>query len=147
MCNRSKEERLKLKEATLKEIVEQYFELEAKPSRHWIDTRAILNGMFSRLWDKAGHQRQQAANTGTDWTMFARTAYLLNEKLFVALRPFFQWAVERGTPEHNPMLGIKPPPPLPARTRYLFAWLKSKALWLATEEEGWPFQQSTGCFF
>ena len=37
-----KEERLKLKEATLKEIAEQYFELEAKPSRHWIDTRAIF---------------------------------------------------------------------------------------------------------
>ena len=46
----------------------------------------------------------------------------------------------RGKPEHNPLLGIKPPPPLPARTRYLSPD-EIKALWLATEEESWPFQQ------
>ena len=135
-----KEERLKLKEATLKEITEQYFKLEAKPSRHWIDTRALFEHyVFPALGAKpiSTVSRQQIRALLDN---VRKNGASVERKLFVALRPFFQWAVERGVPEHNPLLGIKPPPPLPARTRYLSPD-EIKALWLATEEESWPFQQ------
>ena len=135
-----KEERLKLKEATLKEIVEQYFKLEAKPSRHWIDTRAIFERyVFPVLGTKpiSTVSKQQIRALLDD---VRKNGASVERKIFVALRPFFQWAVERGTPEYNPLLGIKPPPPLPARTRYLSPG-EIKALWLATGEENWPFKQ------
>ena len=58
--------------------------------------------------------------------------------LFVDLRPFFKWALERELIEANPMLGMKPPAAAVKRDRVLEDH-EIKAFWQAASDVSWPF--------
>jgi integrase len=59
-------------------------------------------------------------------------------RAFSAVRKFFNWALERDLLEASPCAGVKPPSPARSRDRIL-ADDELRAVWLATDELGYPF--------
>jgi integrase len=59
-------------------------------------------------------------------------------RAFSAVRKFFNWTLERDLIEASPCAGVKPPSPARSRDRIL-ADDELRAVWLATDELGYPF--------
>ena len=116
-----KEERYKLAAETFKDVAEAFLDQQSKPTRYWHEMRQVLNrDAYEAFGSKpiVTITKQQIRATLDE---MARRAPTAERKLYAALSPLFKWAVERGTPETNPMVGISRPTPVQKRKRVLDA--------------------------
>lgn len=114
-----REAREKLAAETLRDLIERYLSLHAKPTRYWREKRArlpsadlkalhgppaalIKRGQIAAAIDKVQARSQAAARF-----------------LFADIRPIFAWALDRAAIEANPVAGMQGPQPSKARDRVL----------------------------
>ena len=125
---------------TLKEVMERYLASKREPGRYWLHKRGRLLGKdMERL-----HNRPIATIKRSDLTAVIDEVKMRGKTeaaarlLFVDLRPFFKWALERELIEANPMFGMTPPAAAEKRERVL-AEYEIRAFWQAASEMSWPF--------
>lgn len=133
-----KDERLKLAAGTFKEIAEKYLKKEAKPTDYWAETRSILKRDAYTAFGSQPISTITKQQIRAQLDKVGARAPSAERKLYAALSPLFKWAVERGTPEHNPMAALSKPKPASKRKRTLVA-KEIKAFWEAVSELSYPF--------
>jgi Arm DNA-binding domain len=134
-----KDARLKLTGTTLKDAIERFLASNKRTGRYWVHKEARLLGKDMALL----HNRPFASIKRSDMLGVIDKVKVRSEAaarlLFVDLRPFFKWAVERAMIEANPTLEMKPPAAATKRDRVLEDY-EVKAFWQATAGMRWPFQ-------
>jgi integrase len=134
-----KDARLKLTGTTLKDAIERFLASNKRTGRYWVHKEARLLGKDMALL----HNRPVASIKRSDMLGVIDKVKVRSEAaarlLFVDLRPFFKWAVERAIIEANPTLEMKPPAAATKRDRVLEDY-EVKAFWRATARMRWPFQ-------
>jgi integrase len=129
---------LKLATGTFKEIAERFLKHKDRSNRYWAEVRSILE---RDAYPAFGAQpiatitRQQIR---AQLDKVRERAPSAERKLYAALNPLFKWAVERGTPDHNPMSEMASPMPGGKRERTL-KHEELKAFWAASAALNWPF--------
>ncbi len=123
---------------TLKEAIERFLSVHAKPTRYWHEKRARLLGagletLLSKPIKKLTHAQLEEVLD----TVKSRNASA-HRLLFADLRPFFKWAKKRIPLEANPMADADAPKPAKSRERTLEDF-EIKAFWQAASEASWPF--------
>jgi integrase len=134
-----KDERLKLKAGTFKEVAEKYLETESKDTSHWREMRRVLERDAYSAWGSQPIATITKQQIRAQLDKAKRRAHSGERKLYVALNGLFQWGCERDMPPVNPMSGIAAPPPGKKRKRVLDVD-EIKAYWLATGELHEPFR-------
>ncbi len=133
-----KEAREKLTGQTLKDAIERFLASNKRTGRYWVHKQARLLG--KDMEPLLG--RPVASIKRSDVLAVIDKAKARSEAaarlLFVDLRPFFKWAVERELMETNPAAEMKPPAAAIKRDRVLENH-EVKAFWLAASETSWPF--------
>jgi integrase len=133
-----KDARQKLTGATLKDAIERFLASEKGTGRYWAHKQARMLGKDMEPL----HGRPVASIKRSDVLAVIDKVKMRSEAaarlLFVDLRPFFKWAVERELIEANPTLGMKPPAAATKRDRVLEDH-EVKAFWQAAGEMSWPF--------
>lgn len=133
-----KEAREKLTSQTLKEAIERFLDTNKRPGRYWVHKRARLLGKDMEPL----HARPIASIKRSDVLAVMDKVKARSEAaarlLFVDLRPFFKWAVERELMETNPAAEMKPPAAATKRDRVLED-IEVKAFWEAASDVSWPF--------
>jgi integrase len=130
--------REKLTGTTLKNAIERFLAANKRTGRYWVHKKARLLGKdMEPLHGRplASIKRYEVLAVIDRVKMRSEAAARL---LFVDLRPFFKWAVERELIEANPTLGMKPPAAATKRDRVLEDY-EVKAFWQAASETSWPF--------
>jgi integrase len=135
-----KDARAKLKAGlTLRDLIERYLSLHAKPTRYWKEKRArLLSDDLKALHGKPAAiiKRGEIAAAIDKVQPRSHAAALL---LFSDIRPIFAWALNREALDINPMVGMKGPELLKVRDRVL-SDAEIKALWQVATEQSWPFE-------
>ena len=105
---------------TVGDLVESYIEKHLKPLRSAPDVERTLRGDVIPLIGgiKLAEFHRRDAQRVIDAIM-ARGAPQTATKAFVFLRAICRWAVSRGDLDHNPIEGMKSPPPSKPSTRVL----------------------------
>ena len=133
-----KEAREKLTGQTLKDAMERFLASNNRTGRYWIHKQARLLGKDMEPL----HNRPVATIRRSDVLAVIDKVKARSEAaarlLFVDLRPFFKWAVERELMETNPASEMKPPAAAIKRDRVLENQEVS-AFWRAASETSWPF--------
>jgi integrase len=138
---RRKEKKTKnnLQGVTLKDAVEQFIKRNAQPGKYWKETEQTLrrefinqfpSGMALKSITKA-NMRQIIDNKLDQSQSAARV-------LYAALKPFFDWCVERDIIELSPVSAIKRPAIVKARDRKLTDD-EIRAFWRSCEALQYPF--------
>jgi hypothetical protein len=129
----------KLATGTFKEIAENFLKHRDRSNRYWGEVRSILvRGAYPAFG-------AQLIATITRLQIRAQLdkvherAHSAERKLHAALNPLSKWAVERGTPEHNPMSAMASPAPGGKRERTLKRE-ELRAFWAASAALNWPFK-------
>ena len=121
-------------------VLESFVQLYAKPkNRRWEDTRRVIAFDALPIWRDRPvgtiHRRdlvQLMDQVSTRSPSAARA-------LYAQLRRMFAWCVERGLIEQSPCLGMRAPPPVESRDR----WLNDdeiRLFWHALGGAGGPFE-------
>ncbi len=133
-----KEAREKLMGQTLKDAMERFLASNKRTGRYWVHKQARLLGKDMEPL----HGRPVASIKRSDVLAVIDKVKVRSEAaarlLFVDLRPFFKWAVERELMETNPAAEMKPPAAAVKRDRVLEDH-EVKAFWRAASETSWPF--------
>ena len=133
-----KEAREKLTGQTLKEAMERFLASNKRTGRYWVHKQARLLGKDMEPL----HGRPVASIKRSDVLAVIDKVKARSEAaarlLFVDLRPFFKWAVERELMETNPAAEMKPPAAAIKRDRVLEDH-EVKAFWEAASDVSWPF--------
>ena len=137
------EERLASKrksELLFPQMVDQFIELYAKPkNRGWAETRRLLKKNAEprlkhlNLNEITRHHIIEVLDR-----MVGRGAPIQANHTLAAIRKLFNWSLDRGLVEHNPVQGLKPPGKAVARDRILTDE-EIRKVWIAWTELGWPF--------
>jgi integrase len=145
-----KEARAKLTGQTLKEALTRFLASNKRTGRYWVHKEARLLGKDMEPL----HGRPVASIKRGDVLAVLDKVKARSEAaarlLFVDLRPFFKWAVERELMETNPAAEMKPPAAAVKRDRVLDD-REIKAFWEAASDVAWPFSSIyrllllTGC--
>ena len=133
-----KETREKLTGATLKDAIFRFLASNKRTGRYWVHKQARLLGKDMEPL----HGRPLASIKRSDVLAVIDEVRMRSEAaarlLFVDLRPFFKWAVERELMETNPAAEMKPPAAATKRDRVLDEH-EVKAFWEAASDTSWPF--------
>ena len=133
-----KEAREKLTGQTLKDAMERFLASNKRTGRYWVHKQARLLGKDMEPL----HGRPVASIKRSDVLAVIDKVKARSEAaarlLFVDLRPFFKWAVERELMETNPAAEMKPPAAAIKRDRVLEDH-EVKAFWEAASDVSWPF--------
>ena len=133
-----KEAREKLTGQTLKDAMERFLASNKRTGRYWVHKQARLLGKDMEPL----HNRPVASIKRSDVLAVIDKVKARSEAaarlLFVDLRPFFKWAVERELMETNPAAEMKPPAAAIKRDRVLEDH-EVKAFWEAASDVSWPF--------
>ncbi len=145
-----KEARAKLTGQTLKEALARFLASNKRTGRYWVHKEARLLGKDMEPL----HGRPVVSIKRGDVLAVLDKVKARSEAatrlLFVDLRPFFKWAVERELIEANPAAEMKPPAAAIKRDRVLED-REVKAFWEAASDVAWPFSSVyrllllTGC--
>jgi len=133
-----KRERAELTSLTFAEAAERYLSSQGRNNVSWDETGRLLRHDAIPAF---GSRRLNTITRGEIATLIDRVearAPVTARALFAALRPMFQWALERELIETNPCEGLRPPAPPRARDRVL-SLTELRALWLSAEQLGYPF--------
>lgn len=122
------------------ESVEQFIEMYAKPkNRGWAETRRLLKNnvephfKYLSLEDITRHHVIDVLDS-----VVARGAPIQANRTLAAIRKLFNWFMDRGLIDHNPVTGLKPPGKETSRDRVLTDD-EIKKVWSAWDQLGWPF--------
>ncbi|MFZ1108996.1 MAG: tyrosine-type recombinase/integrase [Rhodomicrobium sp.] len=133
-----KEAREKLTGQTLKDAIERFLASNNRPGRYWVHKQARLLGKDMEPL----HNRPIVSIKRSDVLAVIDKVKARSEAaarlLFVDLRPFFKWAVERELMDTNPAAEMKPPAAATKRDRVLED-IEVKAFWKAASDVSWPF--------
>lgn len=133
-----KEDRDKPTGQTLKDAIERFLAAQKETGRYWTHKKARLLGKDMELL----HSRTLASLKRSDVLAVIDKVKARSEAaarlLFVDLRPFFKWAVERELMEGSPAADMKPPAAAIKRDRILEDF-EVKAFWQAARDTSWPF--------
>jgi hypothetical protein len=133
-----KEAREKLTGQTLKDAMQRFLASNKRTGRYWVHKQARLLGKDMEPL----HNRPIASIKRSDVLAVMDKVKARSEAaarlLFVDLRPFFKWAVERELMETNPAAEMKPPAAAMKRDRVLEDH-EVEAFWQAASETSWPF--------
>ena len=145
-----KEAREKLTSQTLKEAIARFLASNKRTGRYWVHKEARLLGKDMEPL----HGLPVASIKRSDVLAVIDRVKTRSEAaarlLFVDLRPFFKWAVERELIETNPAAEMKPPAAAIKRDRVLEDF-EVAAFWKAAGDVAWPFSSIyrllllTGC--
>ena len=130
---------------TLGEVVPQFIELYARPkNRGWKECETTLNQKFGSLFEAPIRNitRQQIIRILDD--MVARTPVRAVRSM-AALKKLFNWALDRGLVDVNPIAGMSAPAKCNSRERVL-GDDEIRRLLQAAETEGYPSERCTRCF-
>lgn len=129
-------------DATFADVVEQFIELYARPkNRGWKETRRILHkNVVPRIGHYALHEVERHHIIDILDTIVARGAPTQANRVLAHVRKLFNWALDRGMVEYNPVFGLKPPAKEVSRDRVLTDE-ELKRLWPVWDEIEWPFGQ------
>lgn len=129
-------------EATFTDVVEQFIELYAKPkNRGWKETRRILHkNVVPRIGHYALHEVERRYVIDILDAIVARGSPTQANRVLAHVRKLFNWALDRGMVETNPVFGLKPPAKEESRDRVL-SDDELKRLWTVWDEIEWPFGQ------
>jgi len=133
-----KRERAELTSVTFAEAAERYLSSQGRNNVSWAETRRLIE---HDAFPAFGGRRLNTISRGEIATLIDRVAArapVTARALFAAIRPMFQWALERELIETNPCEGLRPPAPPRARDRVL-SLTELRALWLSAEQLGYPF--------
>jgi integrase len=134
-----REAREKLTGLTLRDLVERYLDIHAKPGRYWAEKRArLLSDELKVLHTKPAALIKRADIVSLIDKLQGRS-HASARVLFADIRPIFAWALDRAAIEVNPIAGMRGPQPLDARDRVL-SDEEIKAFWEAASELSWPFE-------
>ncbi len=122
------------------ESVDQFIELYAKPkNRGWKETHRLLKNnvephfRYLSIEDVTRHHVIDVLDS-----VVARGAPIQANRTLAALRKLYNWSMDRGLIEHNPVNGLKPPGKEIARDRVLTDDEIVK-VWSVWDELEWPF--------
>lgn len=123
--------------STVGAVFSSYFKHHEKPTKHWRETKNCVDRDAARILDLDISTIKPADIAALIDTASQRsdTAAL---KLFVALRPFFRWATERGYVDRNPCSELRSPS-LPKPRDRVLSDSELVQIWRAAEEEAYPF--------
>jgi integrase len=133
-----KRERAELTSLTFAEAAERYLSSQGRNNVSWAETRRLIHHDAIPAF---GNRRLNTISRGEIATLIDRIAArapVTARALFAAIRPMFQWALERELIETTPCEGLRPPAPPRARDRVL-SLNELRALWLSAEQLGYPF--------
>jgi len=133
-----KRQRAELTSVTFVEAAERYLSSQGRNNVSWAETRRLIEHDAIPAF---GSRRLNTISRGEIATLIDRVAArapVTARALFAALRPMFQWALERELIETNPCEGLRPPAPPRARDRVL-SLTELRALWLSAEQLAYPF--------
>lgn len=121
-------------------VLDSFITLYAKPkNRRWEDARRIIRFDALPGW----RDRPVGSITRRDvvelMDRVSRRSPASARALYAQLRRMFAWCVERMLIEHSPCAGMRGPPPVDSRDRYLDAD-EVRLLWRALEQTGGPFE-------
>ncbi|QXT39432.1 tyrosine-type recombinase/integrase [Gymnodinialimonas ceratoperidinii] len=125
---------------TLREVVDQFIDLYAKPNtKDWRGSQSILR-KFRSLFDRPIDEiRRRDVVAVLDSIIASGTPTRANRAL-AAIKKLMNWCVDRGMIEVSPIAALKPPSREYARDRVLTDQ-ELIAIWNAAEGEGYPFEQ------
>jgi integrase len=122
------------------ESANQFIELYAKPkNRGWKETRRLLKNnvephfKYLSIHDITRHHVIDVLDG-----IIARGAPTQANRTLAAIRKLYNWSMDRGVIDHNPVTGLKPPGKEIARDRVLTDD-ELKKVWAAWDSLGWPF--------
>jgi len=133
-----KRKRAELTSLTFAEAAERYLSSQGRNNVSWDETRRLIEHDAIPAF---GSKRLNTITRGEIATLIDRVAArapVTARALFAAMRPLFQWALERELIETNPCEGLRPPAPPRARDRVL-SLTELRALWLSAEQLAYPF--------
>ena len=120
--------------------VDEFIELYAKPkNRGWAETRRLLKQnaephlKYLTLEEITRHHVIDVLDA-----VIARGAPTQANRTLAAIRKLFNWSLDRGLIDHNPVTGLKPPAKEVSRDRVLTDQ-EIKKVWAAWDQIGWPF--------
>ena len=122
------------------ESVDQFIELYAKPkNRGWKETRRLLKKNVEphfRFLSIHDVTRRHVIDVLDG--IVARGAPTQANRTLAAIRKLYNWSMDRGVIDHNPVTGLKPPAKETVRDRVLTDE-EVKRLWSAWNSLDWPF--------
>jgi integrase len=133
-----RDQRHKLASGTFKEIAEKYLKHQDRSNRYWAEVRSVLERDAYPAFGSQPISSITKQQIRAQLDAVRERALSAERRLFAALNPLFKWAVERGTPEYSPMMGIRQPKPAAKRKRTL-DHDELKAFWMALDALDWPF--------
>lgn len=116
----SREEKVKRTELTVVDAIGRYLAACASTNdpKTLRDKRSAFDNHFSPVFGPLPVAHVDKASVLLELDRLAdRPA--IRRNLYTYLRHFFGWAVERGLMDAHPLLGVKPPKPVPVRERVL----------------------------
>jgi integrase len=120
--------------------VEEFIELYAKPkNRGWAESRRLLMNnvaphfKYMTIHDVTRHHVIDVLDG-----IIARGAPTQANRTLAAIRKLYNWSMDRGLIDHNPVLGLKPPVKETSRDRVLTD-PEVRKVWAVWEEMEWPF--------
>ncbi len=126
------------KAQTLGETIPKFIEIYAKPrNRDWRGSERVLT-KFERLNNRPLDEIKRADIVRVLDDIAAGGAPFRANRALAAIRKLFNWCVDRGTLEVNPVAGLKPPTKEVSRDRVL-SDDELLACWTSADAEGFPF--------
>jgi integrase len=123
---------------TLRGTINQFLEVEGKPTRYWLEKRQrMLGNDLKKLLDKP-IKEVTAPLLLAELDKVKKRNTSAHRMLFADLRPFFKWAKKRVPLDINPLEEADAPKPAKKRGRRLEAY-EIRAFWSACDGLGWPF--------
>lgn len=122
------------------DTIDQFIELYAKPkNRGWKETRRLLKNNIQPYLKH--HSIQEVTRTQVIEALdsvVARGASIQANRTHAAIRKLFNWALDRGIIDQNPIAGLKPLGKEVARDRVMTDE-EITDLWNVWDKIGWPF--------
>lgn len=121
-------------------VLDRFIEGYARPkNRRWADARRVIAHDALPAWSDRPVSSLSRRDVVQVMDTVRKRSPSSARALFAQLRRLFGWCVEEGLIERSPVEGMRGPPAVESRERWLDdgeIWL----LWRALEEEGGPFE-------
>ena len=121
-------------------VLDSFIRLYAKPrNRRWEDTRRIITFDALPVWRDRPISTISRRDVIQLIDRVSERSPSAARALYAQLRRLFSWCVERCLMEQSPCTGMRGPPPVESRDR----WLDEdevRLLWRALEDTGGPFE-------
>ncbi len=124
----------------VEDVVDLFITKYAKPrTRAWEETKRVLDReLISRFEGRDIRSLERREVITIFDAAVARGAYYQANRILARVRKFFNWCIERGIIDTNPINGFKAPCTETARDRVLEDH-ELTAIWKATDAYGFPF--------